>query len=113
VKHLLKINRDLLFEKLVGSSSEFGEMSLITYHHEKKSVLASTECSLRMGPRRDWMAAMGASKAKQVPITSKEIVGGIFMYKMCVYVFNIVRNWRRTSKLLHHSRWSSRPRIAE
>jgi hypothetical protein len=41
-----------------------------------------------MGPRRDWMAAMGASKAKQVPITSKEIVGGIFTYEG-VYIFPI------------------------
>jgi hypothetical protein len=88
MKHLLKINWDLLSKKLVESSSEFGELSLLTYHHEKKSVLASTECSVRMGPRRDWMAAMGASKAKQVPITSKEIVGGIFTYKG-VYMFPV------------------------
>jgi hypothetical protein len=88
VKHLSEINWDLLSKTLVGSSSKFREMSLITYHHEKKSVLASTECSVRMGPRRDWMAAMGASKAKQVPITSKEIVGGIFTYEG-VYMFPI------------------------
>jgi hypothetical protein len=88
MKHLLKINWDLLSEKLVGASSEFGEMSLITYHHEKKSVLASTECSVRMGSRRDWIAAMGASKAKQVPITSKEIVGGILGVES-VYMLSI------------------------
>jgi hypothetical protein len=52
-----------------------------TYHHEKKRVLASTECLERVGPRRSWMAAMGASKAKHVPITSKETVGGILRYE--------------------------------
>jgi hypothetical protein len=92
-------------------------MSLITYHHEKKSVLASTECLVRTGPRRDWMAVMGASKAKQVPITSKEIVGDIFTYVCicCQYSqeLEVVFEIMRTSKLLHHSRWSSRPRIAE